>query len=161
MPLVIRVIVTPDSGLFLPTSFSELVQRKVVLPGLDPQWTHTLVGVEVSGDRCSADLVLHSSPPDVPGMVDGLRVEHGTPPAAIRVYSAEGELLTEGRYPAPLDVGQEIAVGNVHYLVSSVAWPGRNPETGACVGGVDWQHVTVSPPLPAVSSEPSPADEEE
>ncbi|WP_447010003.1 hypothetical protein [Saccharothrix hoggarensis] len=151
---------TPDRGTFLPTSFSELLQRAIVLPGLDPSWEHTLIDIAVAEDGGSAELTMSSSPPEVPGMVGGLRLTHGSPTAAIRVYDGAGVLLSEGRYPAPLREGQEIAVGDVHYRVVSTAWPGRDPATGACLGAVDWQHVVVGDPLPATSGEPAAGDPE-
>jgi hypothetical protein len=157
MPLTIRVMVTPDVGSFQPDSFQELLQRHIVLPGLDPLWTHTLTAVDVAPSGTAAQLTLASTPPGVPQLVGGLRIVHGSPEACVRVFDQAGEQLAETRFPAPLQPGQEIAVGNVHYRVESESWPGRNPDTGVCSGDLDWQHVVVGSPLPAITSEPSPA----
>jgi hypothetical protein len=56
-----------------------------------------------------------------------------------------------------LQPNQEVAIGEVHYVVASVSWPGRDPGTGICRGEVDWQQVVVGEPLPAVSVGPAAA----
>jgi hypothetical protein len=151
--------VVPDqaSGPYRQDSYAELVQRAIKLPGLDPAWTHTLVQVVVAADGFSADLTVVSTPPAAAQMVDGLRLDYGSPTAAVRVFDAAGQQLSEGQYPAPLQVGQTVWIGDTRYQVVSEDHPGRAPETGVCTGDIDWQHVVVSPPMPAIVAAPTSA----
>jgi hypothetical protein len=147
MPLTIKVTVVPEQFPFAPTSFQEMLQRSVKLPGLDPAWQHTLVHVDVAPDGLSAEVTVVSAPDVVPQMVEGLRVDYGSPTAHVRVFDMAGTQLSEGRFPAPMQVGQKIAVGDTEYLVTGQDWPGRDPNSGVCAGDVDWQHVVVGAPI--------------
>jgi hypothetical protein len=145
------ISVQPDgSGGFQPDSFAELLQLEIRLPGLDPTYTHTLVDVAVAADRNSADLTVRSQAPAALSLDRSLRVVSGTPTAWVRVVDQAGTTLAEGSYPAPLRPSQRVAVGADQYLVQTVTWPGRDPQTGMCTGDVDWQVATVIPqPQPA------------
>ena len=152
-----RITVYPDiavqpngSGGFQPDSFAELLQREIHLPGLDPRYTHTLVDVVVAADRDSAELKVQSQPPATLSLDRSLRVVSGTPTAWVRVVDQVGTTLAEGQFPAPLRPSQRVAVGDDQYLVQAVSWPGRDPQTGVCTGGIDWQVATVlAQPRPA------------
>lgn len=152
MAFTARITVYPDvPGGFGPGSFTDLVQHEVDLPGLDSTWTHTLIAVSVAGDGGSADLTVVSEPSAAMSLTHHLRVV-GTPAAHVRVVDTSGATLVETATAAPLYEGQTVAVGDRHFLVQSVGWPGRHPETGACAGDLDWQHVTVTEqPRPAVA----------
>ncbi len=147
-----RITVFPDvPGGFSPDSFADLVQREIHLPGLDQAWTHTLVDVTVAADRGSAELTVHSEPLIALSLDRHVRVEQGVPAARVRVHDQAGTVLAEAALAAPLRHGQEIVVNGVHHTVQSHEWPGRHPETGVCVGELDWQHVVVAAqPRPTV-----------
>lgn len=157
---VARVTVRPDVGRFQPTSFRELLQRRIELPGLDRVWNHTLVDVQVAPDGSSAELTVHSEPVHALSLDRGLRVVQGVPAAHVRVHDEAGQVLAETRLAAPLQPGQEVELGGVaHRVVGIPTWPGRHPDTGHCAGDLDWQHVTVrSSPRPVVA--PTAVDEQ-
>lgn len=158
-----RITVFPDipsqpdgRGGFAPGSFADLIQHEIHLPGLDPGCTHTLVAATVAEDRGSAELTVVSEPLAVMSLDRTLRVVNGTPPAHVRVTTSEGVVLAESTYPAPLQQGQDVELGGSHYRVTSADWPGRHPETGACEGDIDWQHVVVTA-QPRPPTAPTPA----
>lgn len=152
-----RITVYPDvpaqpdgRGGFTPSSFADLLQHEIHLPGLDPAWTHTLVAVAVAEDRSSAELAVVSEPLTALSLDRNVRIVNGTPAAHVRVVTVGGVVLAESTYPAPLYISQEVEIGGTHYLVQSVDWPGRHPELGVCEGDIDWQHaVVVEQPRPA------------
>lgn len=148
-----RITVRPDAGRFQPTSFRELLQRRIELPGLDRVWDHTLIDVTVAPDGSSAELTVHSEPQHALSLDRNLRVVQGVPPAHVRVHDEQGQVITEARLAAPLQPGQEVELGGIaHRVVGMPSWPGRHPETGHCAGDVDWQHVTVrASPRPTVA----------
>ena len=152
MSFRIRVTLSPDTpNGFTPGSFSELLHTQVDMPGLDRAWTHTVVEVSVAVDCDSADLTLMSEPMSPLSLDNTLRVDTGTPPARVRIVDAAGNVLTSATLSAPLQEGQPVAIGDDHHVVTAIDWPGRHPETGACTGDLDWQHVTVAPqPRPPV-----------
>lgn len=157
MRVLFTTKILADGGPFLPTSFRDLLQKHILLPGLDPAWEHILVDVDVAADGSAALLAVSSTPPPATELTAPIRLVAGTPPAFIRVIDGQGSLLAEGRYASPLQPNQEVAVGEVHYVVASVSWPNRNPDTGICRGEVDWQQVVVGEPLPACPLGPTTA----
>lgn len=152
-----RVTVYPDvtvqengAGGFLPNSFRDMMHLEIMLPGLDPAWHHTLVGVQVADDRNSAEVTLHSSPQEVTVLDGGLRVVTWLPAAHIKAYDPDGNELATTKTNAPLQVGQHVEVGSQRHRVAKVNWPHRDPDSGACHGLIDWQHATLTPdPEPA------------
>lgn len=141
-----RVTVYPDTGTFQPSSFRDLVQRQVELPGLDGTWTHTLIDVTVAPDGSSAELRVHSEPAHALSLDASMRVLQGVPPARVRVHDEAGTVLHECALSAPLHPGQRVELGGAEYhVVGLPEWPGRHPEYGVCLGDLDWQHVTVRP----------------
>lgn len=155
MPFTARITVYPDvppdrGGGFLPTSFTDLLHMRIELPGLDPAWTHTLVGVEVADDRSSAELTVHSEPTTPLSLDRHLRIADPMPPARIKAFGRDGTLLAHAHLPAPLQAGQLVTVGGRHYRVAAEpTWPHRDPDSGAVQGDtLDWQHVTLTPDDP-------------
>jgi hypothetical protein len=126
-------------------SFAELLQSRIVMPGLDPLWTHTLVDVKVAEDGAYAKLTVVSEPPPARPVDTALRVVDHTPPARVRFLDTEGNVLHEGHHSAPFQRHQPVEIGGTRYVVSGLHWPNRHPQSGACVGDIDWQHVTVIP----------------
>ena len=157
MRVLFTTKILAEGGPFLPTSFRDLLQKQILLPGLDPSWEHILVEVDVAADGSAALLAVSSTPPPATELTSPIRLVAGTPAAFIRVINRQGSVLAEGRYACPLQPNQEVAVGEVHYVVASVSWPNRDPDTGACRGEVDWQHVVVGEPLPMVPVGPTAA----
>ncbi len=150
MAFTARITVYPDvPGGFTPTSFADLVQHEVHLPGLDTSWTHTLIGVSVALDGSSADLTVSSEPIAALSLDQHLRIT-GAPAARVRVVDGAGMVLAENSFSAPLQDGQEVEVAGEMYTVTSSSWPGRDPVTGICEGDLDWQvAVVVATPRPA------------
>jgi hypothetical protein len=154
-------VVTVYGTGFLPTTFSDLLQRRITLDGLDPRYYHTLVAVAVADDGNSAALQIYTEPIDPLRLTRALRVHDGTPLAHVRVVTDDGTVLSEGQYVAPLQHGQTVAVGQDHYVVTDIAWPHRNGGDTA-VGELDWQQATVVPTpsptmLPQLAAEQAPA----
>lgn len=144
MAIAATFSVFPDTIAFPPDAFADLLQREISLPSLARDWTHTLVDIAVADDGSVAHLRVLSEPPHPIPMDDALRIVTTTPAARVRVVDEAGEQLVEGAYPAPLQEGQRVAVGDRHYVVVSVDWPGRDPISGTCRGAIDWQVATVS-----------------
>lgn len=151
-PTEITIVVRPEvENGYTPSSFSELLQQLVVFPGLDPSWMHTLVGVEVADNGSHAVLTIHSETQHRARLGAAMRPSFH-PPARIKAFDPDGNELHVGAHPAPLRVSEMVAIGEQHYQVTSVDWPGRHPETGVCVGEIDWQHAVLTPidnPMPA------------
>lgn len=155
MSFTARVTVAPDiEGGFQPGTFADLLQTHVHLPGLDPAWTHTLVGVDVAADGNSAELTVLSAPIAPMSLDRSMRLVNGCPPANVRALDEAGTVLAEATHAAPMQVGQVVDIAGTHWRVTAEEWPGRHPETGVCEGGLDWQHITVTaaPPVPALSA---------
>ncbi len=151
----IKFVLTPDiANGFRPDTFDHLLQMRVMLPGLDTRYIHTLIGARVAGDGDSAELTVHSEAVAATDLSEGIRFLNGTPMARVRVVSDGGEsLLAETQLNAPLRDGQRITIGEYEFLVMSTDWPGRDRLTGVCRGEIDWQHAYVVP-LEPVSSMP-------
>lgn len=145
MPYTLRVTALPDAGGFTAGSFDHVLQQEIELPPLNPAFRHTLIAADVAADGSSAELVVRSDPPERVSIDGGLRIVDATPPAWVRVVDRDGNVLVEGAQPAPLSEGQDVAVGDKHYRVTAVSWPGRDPITGVCSGDVDWQVAEVIP----------------
>jgi hypothetical protein len=141
------ITITAPSGGFLPTTFQDLLQRRITLDGLDPRYYHTLVAVAVADDGGSAALQILTEPIDPLNLTRTLRVHDDTPLAHVRVVGEDGSVLCEGQYTAPLQHGQTVAVGQDYYLVTEIAWPNRTNRT-ANPGELDWQQATVIPAVP-------------
>lgn len=150
MPWLDVITVTGD---FIPTTFSDLLQRRISLDGLDPRYYHTLVAVQVADDGQSAALQIYTEPIDPLRLDRALRVHDGTPLAHVRVVTDDGTVLSEGQYVAPLQHGQTVAIGQDYYLVTDITWPHRGGGDTA-VGEIDWQQATVIPtPSPTMLPE--------
>jgi hypothetical protein len=145
--LEIKVVITPDiPGGFRPDTFHHLLQLRIMLPGLDTRYIHTLIGAQVAGDGDSAELTVHSEAIAPTNLTEGLRFLNGTPMARVRVLDPDGvSLLAETQLNAPLREGQRIAIGDDEYQVMTTDWPGRDRATGVCHGDVDWQHAYAWP----------------
>lgn len=158
MPFLARVTVYPDHGAFRPDSFRDLLQAHIQLPGLDQEWTHTLVDVAVPEDGAHAELTVHSEPPPARPLHAALRIVSTTPAAHVRVHDSDGQVLHEGSHSAPLRLGQIVDIAGGRYIVDATTWPGRHPDTGACAGDIDWQHATVRrlPPIEAAPTAAAP-----
>ena len=138
-------------GRFQPNSFDHLLQTAVMAPGLDPGYEHRLIDVQVAKDGRSADVTVHSTPVARTRQLGrAFRVVNGTPTAKVRCVSHENpaEVLAELQLDAPLQPGQRVAFGEDEYLVVRDEWPHRDPDTGVCAGGFDWQHAYLSPVEP-------------
>lgn len=141
--------IAPDvPGGFRQGTFDHLLQQRISLPVLNLQYVHTLLGARVAEDGNSAALLVHSAPIAPMRMDRHLRVVNGVPPAHVRAVGPDGEVLHEAQLAAPLRTGQRIQLGDQEYYVGNHEWPGRHPDTGVCVGAVDWQHVTLTPIAP-------------
>lgn len=157
-----RVTVFPEVGGFRPDSFGDLLQRHVEMPGLDPGFYHLLIGATVADDLGSAELVIHSEPMEPLRLDRALRVRHDLPSARVKAHDTDGNLLVDGAYDRPLQVGEPVLFAGEHYRVAmsdpADMWPHRHPESGACHGQIDWQHVTLVPdpqadPHPSLAAE--------
>jgi hypothetical protein len=152
-----RVTVFPDvpvqpsgAGGFTPDSFTNMMHLEIEMPGLDRHWQHTLVAVTVAEDRNSAELTCHSTPKAPKSLDRGLRIVTWLPPAHIRAHDQDGTEVAVTKLDAPLPVGEFVEVGGVRHRVAAADWPHRNPDTGICHEGLDYQHVTLVPdPEPA------------
>lgn len=158
-----RILLRPqiENG-FTESSFSELLQQQVSVPGLDERWVHTLVGVSVAEEGAYAELTVHSEPPHAARLGSAIRPSFGAPPARVRAFDPDGVELHAGAHPSPLRVGELVAIGDQHYRVGAAHWPGRDPDTGVCAGEIDEQHVVLAPvpdpvPPPAPFSAPGTA----
>lgn len=145
-----RVTVFPDipaqphgGGGFPVTSFADMVGREVTMPGLDPQWTHTVTSATVAQDRNSAELVFHSAPHAPKSLDRHLRIATWLPPAHIKAHDQDGTELAVTKLDAPLQVGEYVEVGGERHRVHEVTWPHRDPDSGTCHEGLDYQHVTL------------------
>ncbi|MCW2900915.1 MAG: hypothetical protein JWO67_3180 [Streptosporangiaceae bacterium] len=156
MATEIRIVLRPqvENG-FTPTSFSDLLQQQVSFPGLDQSYVHTLVGVDVAPDGSRAELMIHSEPMHRVQLGAAMRPSFGAPPARIKAFDTDGNELHIGSHPSPLRVFEMVAIGDLHYRVAATDWPNRDPNTGACVGDIDWQHVVLQP-IPNPVPEPAP-----
>ncbi|MEK6443654.1 hypothetical protein [Pseudonocardia sp. T1-2H] len=156
MTFQLRLLVRCDTpGGFAPGSFEALLQTVVHIPGLDPTWTHTLIDAVVAEDGGSAEFTVHSAPNVALSLDASLRVVTSTPAAWVRAVDEAGTVLAESSYAAPLRETQEVEIAGQHYTVTATSYPGRNPETGACAGDIDWQ-VAVVAPRPRAVSQPVP-----
>ena len=158
MPLHTRVTVYPDlpvqegseRGGFATDSYRDLLGCEVTMPGLDPQWTHTVIGADVAPDRNSAELVFHSAPKAPKSLDRALRIVTWLPPAHIKAHDRDGTELAVTKLDAPLQLGQYVEVAGQRHRVAEVTWPHRDPDSGTCHEGLDYQHVTlVEDPEPA------------
>lgn len=161
MPLLARItIFPPQPGAFRPSTFQELVQHRIDMPGLDSRYQHTLLAAEVADDGNSAELLVHSEPVAALSLDRHMRPVYGTPETRIRALDEAGQELAAGTFAAPLQLGQEVKVGEDHYHVAGVDWPYRN-EHGVCIGELDWQYVTLQPspqPLMQPTLDDTPED---
>lgn len=150
MPFTVQIKITPDvppehGGGFAPDSFHDLLHREITLPGLDPTWAHTLVAVVVAADRTSAEITVHSAP-KVPKSLDrNLRLATWQPAAHVKAHDADGTELAVAKLDAPLQVGEHVEVAGQRHRVAAVDWPHRDPASGTCHVGLDYQHVTLAP----------------
>ena len=137
----------PGPGTFLPESYADLVGQCITgIPGLATDHDHTCTGVHIDPDGRAATLSLVTLTPRHLDLTRALSVGYGKPVAHIRAFTAEGELVAEGRYDAPLTMGDEVYVNGEPHTVGETSWPGRDPQTGAVPrGDLDWQHATVHP----------------
>lgn len=151
MAITARVIVTPDVGQFRSTTFDDLLRKGIHQPGLDPQWRHTLIGVQVAPDGSHAELTIHSEPHIATSLTNELRIVSWEPDARVRAHDEDGNELAAVALPAPLRVGERVTVGPDTYRVTrEPTWPHRDPNTGRCKDTIDWQHVVLTPdPQPA------------
>lgn len=173
------VVVTPQeaTGVFRPTSMAEWIGQLVQIAGLDPNFEHTLLGVEViPGPRMVLDasqgryveqvvdggaarLTVLTEAPNVPNVANYVRVIGGVPPARAQfVHADTGQVLVDrGRYPAPFYPDQMVAAGGQHFRVTATSWPNRHPETGSVGSAEDYQLVTVTPIPDQEPAAPAPA----
>lgn len=140
---------------FLPSTFTDLLQQRIGMPGLDPAYEHTLVDVQVADDGAVAVLTVRSEPV-APLDLDQYPTLLGGVGAHVRVVGPDGAVITQGRYPAPLVTGGHVTAGDVLYRVVGTAWPLRDASTGTVTGDYDWQYATVvpadpPPPLPVAT----------
>jgi hypothetical protein len=158
MAITCRVVVRSETpGGFHPDTFDHLLHAHILLPGLDPAFDHTLLDVAVDDRGDSAELLIGSEHRTAVQLQDGLRVVSMTPTARVRVFADDGRtVLAETRLPAPLQAGQEVALGDDHYHVDHVEWPHRLRSGALRRGDVDWQHVIVkAAPRPAAVPVPA------
>jgi hypothetical protein len=142
----IKVVLRPEvPGGFNPDTFDHLLQHQVELAGLDNRYIHTLIDAQVIEDGNAAELTIHSEPHHPQSLTHAFRILHGTPPAAVRAISTDGDVLAEVQLPAPLQAGQRVQIHEQEYVVHRVEWPHRHPETGICAGELDVQHAIVHP----------------
>jgi hypothetical protein len=149
----VRIRLRPDiprarGGGFRTNSFDHLLQKQVELAGLDHRYIHTLIDAAVADDGDSVELTIHSQPRAPKDLTVAFRVINGTPAAAVRAVTPDGEVLAEAHLPAPLQAGQRVQIGQNEYSVVRTNWPGRDPATGVCTGDLDWQHCEVHPVAP-------------
>jgi hypothetical protein len=138
-----------SGGGFTPDSFADMRHREVAVPGLDPAWHHTLVGVTVAQDRNSAELVIHCAPRAPKSLDRGIRLVTWLPAAHVKAHDADGNELAVTKLDAPLQLGQHVEVAGVRYRVTGPhthgeMWPHRDPDSGTCHQGIDYQHVTLN-----------------
>lgn len=149
----ITVKLYPQAGTFSPTSFHDMLQTQVMYPGLDERYAHILVDVAVAADGSSAVVTLHSQARFTLDLNASLRPSFATPPARVKAVDEAGNELHVGAHPAPFTNGERLAIGDQHYQVSSVSWPGRDA-SGIARGLIDWQQVVLVPvpnPVPALA----------
>lgn len=155
---VIKLITFPEippqangAGGFRPDSFEHMLGMVIDCPGLDARWRHQLIDYTVAADRASAELVVHSTPPEGVSLDRSLRIVTWLPAAHVKAHDAKGTELAAVRLDAPLQAGQLVELGGKHYRVAEQpTWPHRHPVSGTCRGDIDWQHVTlVEDPQPA------------
>lgn len=133
-----------DGGGFPDGTFTELLQREVHQPGLDPAWCQILTDIRIIDGGDTAELTLHCEPRQSHHQAElALRVYPGTPPAYVKLIDADGTVLHAGKHPSPFPNGQRVAIGEHLYEVTGHEWPGRHPETGVCAGDIDWQIASV------------------
>jgi hypothetical protein len=153
--VTVRFIVTPEvppehGGGFAHDSFNDLLHREVTQPGLDPAWAHTLVAVAVADDRSHAEVTVHSAPRAPKSLDRNLRLATWQPAAHIKAHDEDGAELALAKLDAPLQVGEHVEVAGQRHRVAAVDWPHRDPDSGTCHVGLDYQHVTLAPdPAPA------------
>lgn len=165
MAYTIRVTALPSipvqqdgRGGFPPDSFIHLLGREVEMPGLDKTWHHTVVAATVAADRDSAELTLHSAPRAPKSLDRGLRLATWLPAAHIKAHDPDGTELAVAKLDAPLQLGEHVEVAGERYRVASVDWPHRDPDSGTCHHGIDYQHVELHPD-PEPAHLPAPAAE--
>ena len=150
MSFHVRIVVRPDIGTFPADAFTDLLQREVLWPGLDPAYKHTLLDAQVEPDGSCAELMVLSEPVAVLRLDRSLRTV-GVPPAYVKALDSEGTELHAGPHARPLQVGETVAIGEDHYTVSAESWPGRDPVSGCCTGDIDWQYAVLTPsPRPSM-----------
>lgn len=162
MSIVSTVTVYTDAE-YQPTSFQELLQQEVDVPGLDSAYRHVLTAAEVAEDRRSAKLTVVTTTPHTVDLARHISVLLDTPKAAVEAYDLDGNHLATGAFDAPLTVGQQVLVQGAPWSVQSVSWPNRDPETGAVpdlsrLGEpplLDVQHAVLAPSEPPAVIQPA------
>lgn len=145
MGFVSTIDVFPQpGGMFRATSFQQLIGTLVQVPGLDPQYDHTLNAVDVADGGSSARLTVTTTVPytvDLAGEISLLMKYKAT----VEAVDLEGNALASGQFDAPLQVGQTVKVHGDRYLVHDVSWPNRHPEYGVVADGeLDVQRVVLA-----------------
>lgn len=151
MAYTVRITLSPATadGRFRSDSFDHLLHQEVGVPGLDPTWAHTLVGAATT-DGTAMELVIYSTPRAATSLDRGLRLATWQPPAHVKAHDEDGTELAVSKLNAPLAVGEPVEVNGTRYRVHEATWPHRDPDSGTCHEGLDYQHVTlVADPQPA------------
>lgn len=147
VPVCGHVGFDPDSE-----GWTQLIGCAVHVPGLDAEHPHVLRTVDISGDRKTVTFTVDTERPAHTELIRHLSVID-TPKAHVRgVHHESGEILIEGRYDAPLQVGQRVYVaGDPHVVVGEPEYPNRD-EQGIAGALPDVQVVQLMPvEEPAIS----------
>lgn len=143
-----RIVPEHPRGEFRPDSFDHLMQQRVHVPGLDMSHNHVLIDAQVEPGGGAATLTINTDPAAPTRQLRGaFRLVNGTPTCKVVLLKADDphQELLRTQLDAPLQAGQRVALGEQEYIVAGTEWPMRDPNTGICVGAVDWQHAHLTP----------------
>lgn len=139
---------------FNPDVWGTLLHHSVLVPGLDPTFTHTVRAVEISTDRKTATLTVETERTPVMELGRNLSIL-STPKALVRaVHTDTGEVLAEGGYDCYLQQGQQVWINGEPHLVTAVEHPHRDPDSGSSGEHPDWQVATLQPMPPPEPVQP-------
>jgi hypothetical protein len=130
---------------FNPEAWGGLVHAEVMAPGLDPNYVHTVRGIEISADRKAVALTIYTDRPQQLDMARHLSILGG-PKALVRaVHVDSGAVLAEGAFDGFLQPGQPVWINGDPHVVTGVDHPHRDPVSGSSGREPDWQVATVQP----------------
>lgn len=127
---------------FLPDAFTDAIQQRVHVPGLDAEHDHLLLAVQISADRKRATLTIDTHRPWHRELTAHVSAFYG-PHAHVRAF-VDDQLVAENRLDAPAQVGETVYVNGEPHQVLAVEHPNRD-ENGSAGLERDWQHITLRP----------------